>query len=143
VILLRATGWRISDILNLRYDNCLNRTAQGWWVCGDIPKTYVLHHRVPITEEVAAVVQAVIKEIREKSTPENNPNKLLFVRLEGKRKGRPPEGAQVRRALNRLVKKHNIVGKILKHLAFTISGLLKPAQTSPPTADRIGSRRSF
>jgi integrase len=109
VILLRATGWRISDILNLRYDKCLDRTAQGWWLCGDILKTQVLNHRVPITDEVAAVVQAVVDDVKEKSTPENNPNKLLFVRLNGKRKGRPPEGAVIREALNRLAKKCNIV----------------------------------
>lgn len=108
VVLLRATGWRISDILNLRYDNCLDRTAQGWWLCGDIPKTQVLNHRVPITDEVAAVIHAIVGGVKEKSTPKNNPNKLLFVRLDGKRKGRPPEGAQVRRALNRLAKKCNI-----------------------------------
>jgi len=109
VILLRATGWRISDILNLRYDNCLDRTTQGWWLCGDIPKTQVLNHRVPITDEVAAVIQAVVNEIKEKSTQENNPKKLLFVRLDGKRKGRPPLGRSIREALNRLAKKCNIV----------------------------------
>jgi len=109
VILLRATGWRISDILNLRYDNCLDRTAQGWWLCGDILKTQVLNHRVPITDEVAAVVQAVVDEVKEKSTLENNPKKLLFVRLDGKRKGRPPEGRSIREALNRLANKCGIV----------------------------------
>jgi hypothetical protein len=38
IVLLRATGWRISDILNLRYDNCLEQTSQGWYLCGDIKK---------------------------------------------------------------------------------------------------------
>lgn len=109
VVLLRATGWRISDILNLRYDSCLDRTAQGWWLCGDIPKTQVLNHRVPITEDVAAMVQAVVDEVKEKSTSENNPKKLLFVRLDGKRKGRPPLGGSIRETLNRLAKKCNIV----------------------------------
>ncbi|BAF60092.1 hypothetical protein PTH_2659 [Pelotomaculum thermopropionicum SI] len=109
VVLLRATGWRISDILNLRYDNCLDRTAQGWWLCGDILKTQVLNHRVPITDEVATVVQAVVDEIKEKSTPENNPHKLLFVRLEGKRRGRPPMGLLIQQALIRLAQKCNIV----------------------------------
>ncbi|HOV80998.1 MAG TPA: tyrosine-type recombinase/integrase [Bacillota bacterium] len=109
IVLLRAAGWRISDILNLRYDNCLDRTAQGWWLCGDIPKTQVLNHRVPITDEVAALVQAVVDEVKEKSTPENNPNKLLFVRLEGKRRGRPPMGLHIQQAINRLAKKYNIL----------------------------------
>jgi integrase len=76
--------------------------VQGWWLCGDIPKTNVFNHRVPITDEVASVVQAVIDEVREKSTPDNNPRKLLFVRFDGKRKGRPPEGEQIKYALNRL-----------------------------------------
>jgi integrase len=109
VILLRASGWRISDILNLRYNSCLDRTAQGWWLVGDIPKTQVLNHRVPITDEVAAVVQAAIDEVKEKSTKDNNPNKLLFVQFDGLRKGRPPMGESIQKALNRLANKCSIV----------------------------------
>jgi integrase len=84
VVLLRAAGWRISDNLNLRYDKCLERTAQGWWLCGDIPKTGVLNHRVPITDEVAAVVQAVIDDVKEKSTPENNPRRLHWCSVKAR-----------------------------------------------------------
>ena len=108
VILLRASEWRISDILNLSYDNCLDRTSQGWYLCGDIPKTLVLNHRVPITDEVYAVVQSVVDGVKEKSTDGNNPNHLLFVRFDGKRKGRCPKGANIQSALNRLAKKQNI-----------------------------------
>ena len=108
-ILLRASGWRISDILNLRYDKCLKRTVQGWWLCGDIPKTNTSNHQIPITEEIAAAVQAVIDEVKEKSTPDNNPRRLLFVRLDGKRKGRPPKGGKISDALNRLARDYNIV----------------------------------
>lgn len=104
VVLLRASGWRISDVVNLRYDTCLERTAQGWWLCGDIVKTQVLNHRVPITDEVAALVQAAAKQVASESTPDNNPDKLLFVRLEGRRKGRPPSAMVIRNALNRLAK---------------------------------------
>ncbi|MBP2644330.1 MAG: XerC [Firmicutes bacterium] len=109
VILLRASGWRISDIFNLRYNTCLDRTAQGWWLCGDIPKTQVLDHRVPITDEIAAIVQAVVEAVKEKSTSDNNPKKYLFVRFDGKRKGRPPAGITVQNALNRLANKYNII----------------------------------
>lgn len=109
VVLLRASGWRISDILNLRFDKCLDRTGQGWYLCGDIPKTQVLNHRVPITNDVAAVVQAAVEEVKDKSTPDNNPNKLLFVRYIGKRKGHCPKGKYVRNALNRLAEQQNIV----------------------------------
>ncbi len=108
VVLLRASGWRISDILNLRYDTCLERTTQGWYLCGDIVKTQFLNHHVPITDEVAAIVQSTINDIKEKSTYDNNPNHLLFVRFEGKRKGRCPTGEAVKNALNRLAITKNI-----------------------------------
>ncbi|WP_244209304.1 tyrosine-type recombinase/integrase [Paenibacillus ferrarius] len=107
--MLRASGWRISDILNLQYDTCLDKTAQGWYLCGDIMKTQVLNHRVPITEEVAAAVQAVIESIKEQSNEQNNPRKYLFVMLDGKRKGRPPESRQISRSLNRLAKWKSII----------------------------------
>jgi len=58
VIVLRASGWRISDVLNLRYDTCLEHTSSGWWLCGDILKTDVLNHKVPITEDVAKLIMA-------------------------------------------------------------------------------------
>lgn len=109
LIILRASGWRISDVLALRYDTCLDRTSQGWWLCGDIVKTQVLNHRVPITDEVAAVIQAVVDETKEGSTEDNNPNHLLFVRYDGKRKGRCPQGGNFQKALNQLAKAQNIV----------------------------------
>lgn len=108
VAILRASGWRISDVLNLRYDTCLDRTSQGWYLCGDIPKTQVINHRVPITDEVYVIVQAVVDEVKEKSTDDNNPNHLLFVRYDGKRKGRCPQGLLIQQALNRLAKTQNI-----------------------------------
>lgn len=109
VLLLRASGWRISDILNLKFNKCLDRTSQGWYLCGDIVKTQVLNHRVPITDQIAVVVQVVVEEVKEKSTPDNNPNKLLFVRFDGKRKGRCPQGRTIQRALNRLAGQQKIV----------------------------------
>ncbi|HDR5276896.1 transposase [Bacillus cereus] len=109
VILLRATGWRISDILTLHYDTCLEQTAQGWYLCGDIMKTQVLNHRVPITDDVAAIVQTVIECMKKKSNLDNNPKKFLFVRLSGKRKGRPPESRRIQNSLNKLAKSKNII----------------------------------
>jgi len=123
VILLRSTGWRISDILHLRYDNCLERTNQGWYIVGDIKKTQVLNHRVPITDEVATVVQTVIQSVKTLSNEVNNPKKYLFAQLEGVRKGRPFNYYDIRRGLNRFVKEQNILdeqGKVfhLKNHAF-------------------------
>lgn len=108
IILLRASGWRISDLLNLRYDTCLDRTTQGWYLCGDIPKVQVLNHRVPITDEVYAVVQSVVDEVKNKSTDDNNPEHLLFVRFNGKRKGKCIQRQSVQQALNRLTAARNI-----------------------------------
>ena len=102
IILLRATGWRISDIMALRHNTCLDRTPQGWYLCGDIPKTQIIGHRVPITDEIAGVVQTVVKETIKLSTNKNNPYKLLFPVYRGKRRGLCASSTHVRVALNRL-----------------------------------------
>ncbi|PEU13473.1 site-specific integrase [Bacillus sp. AFS019443] len=110
IILLMATGWRISDILNLRYHNCLiTDNKKNYYLQGDIPKTEVKRHRIPIDKDVATIVQAVIEQTKDKSTIENNPEKYLFVLIKGKRKGNPFYSGNVSRALNRLAKRYNIV----------------------------------
>jgi len=108
VILLIASGWRGSDVLHLKYDTCLEHTAQGWYLRGDIPKVRMIGHRIPITDEVKAVVETVSEIAKSKSTPENNPLRLLFNRYSGKRLGRAPDNLQISNALNRLAKKYNI-----------------------------------
>jgi len=45
----------MTALLGLEHNN------QGWYLKGDIKKTQILNHRVPITDEVATVVQAVIE----------------------------------------------------------------------------------
>ncbi len=77
-ILLRASGWRISDVLNLGCDTCLEHSASGWWLCGDIRKTNVLNHKVPITDEIAALVTTQQKYIEEHVPLERNPQRYLF-----------------------------------------------------------------
>lgn len=109
VILLMATGWRISDILNLRFENCLITTNNGYYLQGDIPKTSVKQHRVPIDNEVAMVLQTIIEQTKEKSTSENNPEGYLFVRTRGKRKGKPFSSQSVQKALIRWAERYSIV----------------------------------
>jgi len=77
-ILLRASGWRISDVLNLRWDTCLEHSPSGWWLCGDIRKTNVLNHKVPITDEVAALVATQRKYVEEHVQAARNPQRYLF-----------------------------------------------------------------
>jgi integrase len=109
VILLMTTGWRISDLLNLRFNNCLISTNSGYYLQGDIPKTNVKQHRVPIANEVAMPLQTIIEQTKEKSTFENNPEGYLFVRTKGKRKGKPFTGQCVQRTLNRWAEKYSIL----------------------------------
>ncbi len=78
LILLRASGWRISDVLYLKLDTCLEQDDGKYWLIGDIQKTRVLGHKIPITREVAAVVLAQIAWIKQQYPPEENPNGWLF-----------------------------------------------------------------
>ena len=102
VIILRASGWRIGDVLNLRYDTCLERTPSGWWLGGDILKTEVMNHKVPLSDEIAIIVQAQCDLVREKVSEENNPEKYLFPSTQKRRKGRPVSEKPIRYALNQL-----------------------------------------
>ena len=109
VIVLIASGWRISDVLNLRYDACLEHTEQGWYLKGDIRKTRTIGHRIPITDEVHAVVETVAQIARLKSTEINNPRHLLFNRYSGSRMGLSMDAHRIIEALNRLAQKYSIV----------------------------------
>jgi integrase len=102
IIILRASGWRISDVLNLRHDTCLEHTERGWSLCGDILKTQVFNHRVPITDEVAAIVRTQCQWVREHYSDASNPKRYLFPAYTPARAGRPLSGANVTRVLNTL-----------------------------------------
>src|SRR6266851_4211659 len=78
VILLRASGWRISDVLYLKLGNCLEQDGDKYWLVGDIMKTRVLGHKIPITKKVAAVVLAQMEWVKQHYTPEENPKQWLF-----------------------------------------------------------------
>jgi len=47
VLLLRASGWRISDVLSLHLETCLEQAGDKCWLIGDIQKTRVLGHKIP------------------------------------------------------------------------------------------------
>lgn len=108
VILLLATGWRINDISNLRYHNCLLYN-DGWYLQGDINKTEVKEHRVPIEDEVAKLVQAIAESTKNILTKDNNSDKYLFPTLKGARKGMPIASGNVESALNRWSKDYHIL----------------------------------
>ena len=83
-VLLRETGWRGTDVLDLRYDNCLDYVwdkEEGKYVpylCGEITKTGIPLLKIPIREDVAEMVEGLKKEAAEKSTELNNPERYLF-----------------------------------------------------------------
>jgi site-specific recombinase XerD len=108
VIVLRASGWRISDVLNLRYNTCLQQTSSGWWLCGDIMKTQVLEHKVPISDEIAAFISAQCQFVQQSSRDQENPQQYLFPAQSRQRQGHPLAAKQVLVALKRLAQQCEI-----------------------------------
>jgi site-specific recombinase XerD len=78
MIVLRASGWRLSDVLYLKSNTCLELNADKYWLVGDIQKTRLLGHRIPITKEVALVIQAQITWVKQQYPEEENPHGWLF-----------------------------------------------------------------
>ena len=114
VILLRASGWRISDVLYLRYDTCLerkfNKSKQEWeWnLVGDIQKTRVLGHKIPIEVGVATLIEAQRILIRQSSPDGTNPHRYLFPGITRLRQGRTLSYHAVRESLNKLAERFDI-----------------------------------
>ncbi|MCF0133950.1 MAG: tyrosine-type recombinase/integrase [Blautia sp.] len=94
-VLLRETGWRGTDILNLRYDNCLDYvwdkedTKYVPYLCGEITKTGIPLLKIPIREDVAEMVEGLKKEAADRSTEQNNPERYLFNTYKGVNLGLP------------------------------------------------------
>ena len=113
-ILLRETGWRGTDILNLRYNNCLEQIwnskeqTYNYYLCGEITKTGIAELKIPIRDKVAEIVQKAIDKAKSLSTEENNPKKYLFNTYEGKLKGKPLAKQSLLYAINRLIKEKDI-----------------------------------
>lgn len=113
-ILLRETGWRGTDILNLRYDNCLEQIwnnkeeRYNYYLCGEITKTGIAQLKIPIRDKVAEMVQKSIDKAKELSTEESNPKKYLFNTYEGKLKGKPLNKQSLLNTIERLVVQKDI-----------------------------------
>ncbi|MGH4138606.1 tyrosine-type recombinase/integrase [Clostridium sp.] len=113
-ILLRETGWRGTDILNLRYHNCLEQIwnnkeqSHNYYLCGEITKTGIAQLKIPVRDKVAEMIQKSINKAKELSTEENNPKKYLFDTYEGKLKGRPLNKASLLLAIKRLIEQKYI-----------------------------------
>lgn len=110
VLLMEATGFRVSDVCQLN-SNCLLYKHNGWWLVGDQRKVRLENHIVPISEEIVAIVKIQQKMTNEILTISGNPNNFLFPVLFGKNKGKAYSQRKVRDELNRLAVKCNILDK--------------------------------
>ena len=113
-ILLRETGWRGTDVLNLRYGNCLdyrwNKTEGRYvsYLCSEITKTGIPAHKIPIRDEVSEMVRKLADEAVQKSTEENNPDGYLFNTYEGRNMGMPLSKPAFVQAMQNLIDKKSI-----------------------------------
>jgi len=113
-ILLRETGWRGTDILNLRYHNCLEQIwnnkegIYNYYLCGEITKTGISQLKIPIRDKVAEMVRKAIDKAKELSTEENNPKKYLFNTYEGKLKEKPLAKHNLLKTIERLIEQKDI-----------------------------------
>ncbi|MCD8511406.1 MAG: site-specific integrase [Bacillus sp. (in: Bacteria)] len=108
ILLLEATGFRISDTCALKID-CLIQKDDGWWIVGEQRKVKDKTHRVPVSEEIAKVILTQQELTKRKSSPDSNPNNYLFPTYSGTRKGQPISRENVVNNLNKLALENNIV----------------------------------
>lgn len=113
-VLLRETGWRGTDILNLRYDNCLdyvwNKTEGRYnpYLCGEITKTGIPLLKVPVRDDVAEMLEDLIKEAKSRSNEINNPHRYLFNTYEGSNMGLPYSRSDFAEAVQGMIERKDI-----------------------------------
>jgi integrase len=116
MVVLRASGWRISDVLYLKWETCLEQQNEKYCLVGDIQKTRILGHRIPISQEVAAAIQAQIVWVKQHYTAQENPHGWLFPASKVYHQGRgcrflrgdPLAAGPIRVSLNNLASKYQI-----------------------------------
>ncbi|MBT2616302.1 MULTISPECIES: tyrosine-type recombinase/integrase [unclassified Bacillus (in: firmicutes)] len=104
-------GMRISDTLGLTHDSLIRLNGK-YSIQTDIEKTYVKGHKIPIDDQLADILAVLIHKSKESSNDDNNPEKYIFVRYSGSRKGKPFSQHWVQKQLNDLAIKKNIKDEI-------------------------------
>ena len=128
-VLLRETGWRGTDVLNLRYDTCLQyiwdarENCSVPYLCGEVTKVGIPRLKDPIRVEVAEMVKLLAEEAVAKSTEENNPDKYLFNCYEGRCMGLPFSKPAFSRAVQKMIDKNDIRDADGKLFHFKAHGL--------------------
>lgn len=114
-VLLRESGWRGTDVLNLRHESCLeyqwDSHGQEYvpYLCGEITKTGIPLLKIPIRKEVAEMVKGLAEDARTRSTAENNPEGYLFNTYEGRCKGLPMSKPAFSSAVQSLIERKGIL----------------------------------
>ena len=114
-VLLRESGWRGTDILDLRYDTCLDyiwNKSEGKYIpylCGEITKTGIPLLKIPIRDDVAEMLEGLKKEAEAKSTDANNPQKYLFNTYEGEDIGLPYNKGSFVKAVQDMIDRKGIL----------------------------------
>lgn len=111
VLVAFKTGLRISDTLGLT-QNCLIQLNGKYSIQTDIEKLYIKGHKIPIDDELSDLIAVLIHKSKERSNDDNNPEKFIFVRYTGTRKGKPYSQGWVRDKLNELAVKKNITNEM-------------------------------
>ena len=103
-LLMRATGWTLAALLDLRIDTCLRRDEHGWWLCNGSEVT----HRAPIGEDVALALEAQMLRARSGRVGAANLTRHVFVNCGPRASGNRLIKEQVRVAMNRFAHECNI-----------------------------------
>jgi len=114
-VLLRESGWRGTDILDLRYDTCLdyiwNKADEKYapYLCGEITKTGIPLLKIPVRDDVAKLVEELKREAESRSTDQNNPEKYLFNTYEGISMGLPYSKPEFVSAVQDMIRRKGIL----------------------------------
>jgi hypothetical protein len=108
VWVMYKTGLRIADVLALTYD-CLIKIDGKYWIKTDIQKVGIIDHKIPIDDELAAVISSLISLRKGETNKNNNPKEYLFSKTTGQRKGIPYHSSFIRNELNKFSEDYGIV----------------------------------
>lgn len=115
-VLLHESGWRGTDVLNLRYDSCLDYLWSEKekeyipYLCGEITKTKIPMLKIPVRPKVAEMVKNLADKVRKQITESNNPEHYLFNTFEGKNMGLPYSKPAFAKAVQNMIHKKGILG---------------------------------
>lgn len=109
VLIMLNTGLRISDTLELTFE-ALQYHEENYWLELPIIKSKIKSVQIPISNELAQIIQDRIDRLKQYGEEKTNPHHYLFV-SDRKSNGLPISQKKVLLNLNRLAYKANICDK--------------------------------